>query len=84
MVAFQSPKRKEKQGNLGNGLALHQREIDTRTTTRISSETIHIRTIKTPTKTKSHRALMLSLLYSPLEGKHTITATTPLGIHRPP
>ena len=84
MVVFQSSKRKEKQRQPVGLLALLQKREDTRTSSDISSVTTHIRTIKTPTKTQSHRALTLAQIHSSLEGKQPIVATTPLGIHRPP
>jgi len=57
IVAFQSTKRKEKQGNPANGLTLLQKERDTKTSSSISSEVNLIRTLKTTGKTKSDRAL---------------------------
>jgi hypothetical protein len=54
--AFQSPKRKKKERYPGGVLALLQRETDTKTRSRISSETPQTKTLQTTGKPQSDRA----------------------------
>ena len=70
-------KRKKKQGNPGDVLALLQREPDTKTTLTLSSERLVGRTIEKTGKTQSDRAPKHRRILSPYRGENRVQATTP-------
>lgn len=82
--AFQGAKRKEKERYPGGVLTLLQRERDTKTDIRISSANALIKTLQNRTKLINDRALALAQIKRLIERRMTQTATTPLGIYRPP